>query len=286
MSRPPSPRAPRSVVACFLLATLCAIGFALSYALDLGTPVMGGTIGAAFAFIALGLALWSRLNDRIEPEYVEERAVGPTPRAQFDHFTEALTTQPVPRSKVLWSMLGLAFGSIGLATLFPLRSLLPETGPNPDKRLATTAWRKGAHLVDENGVLVRADDIETGSVTTVFPEGYNRRQAEAATLVLRVDPTELRLPPGRAGWVVDGIVAYSKLCTHAGCPVGLYVDTSNQLLCPCHHSIFDVLRGAQPVEGPAPHPLPQLPLAIDRDGFLVARGDFSGPVGAAWWGYP
>lgn len=286
MRTSPPARAPRPVVACFLLATLCAVAFAVSYGLDLGTPAMGGSIGAAFAFLALGLALWSRLIDRAEPDYVEERAVGPTPPAQFDHFTQALTTQPVPRAKVLWSMLGVAAGSIGVATLFPLRSLLPEAGADPDKMLATTAWHDGAHLVDEDGIPIRADDIEQGSVLTAFPENYNRRMAEAATVVLRVDPAQLRLPPGRSSWAVDGIVAYSKLCTHAGCPVGLYVDRSEQLLCPCHHSIFDVLHGARPVEGPAPHPLPQLPLSVDPDGFLLARGDFSGPVGAAWWGYP
>lgn len=279
-------RTPLVVIVCFALATLCAVLFAVSYGLDLGTPALGGSIGAAFAFLALGLALWAGLNDRAEPEYVEERAVGPTPRAEFEHFTDALMEQPVPRAKVLWSMLGLAFGTIGVATLFPLRSLLPSPGANPDALLSTTAWRRGKRLVDEKGLFVRADDIEVGNVLTAFPENYNRRMAEAATLVIRVDPGELQLPPARRDWAVDGIVAYSKLCTHAGCPVGLYADRSNQLLCPCHHSIFDVLRGAEPVEGPAPHALPQLPLAVDGEGFLTARGDFSGPVGAAWWRYP
>ena len=286
MTSPSSTRAPLAVVVLLLLATLAAAAFATSYVLDLGTQALGASLGAAFAFISLALALWSRLIERAEPEYVEERGVGPTPRAEFEHFTEALTTQPVPRSKVLWSMLTVAGGSVGLAVLFPLRSLLATPGPSPDRRLSTTAWRNGSHVVDENGVFVRADDIETGSVLTVFPEKYNRRQAEAATLLIRVPPEDLRLPPGRGDWAVDGIVAYSKLCTHAGCPVGLYTDTSEQLLCPCHHSIFDVLTGATPVEGPAPHPLPQLPLAVDPQGFLTARGDFSGPVGAAWWGYP
>jgi ubiquinol-cytochrome c reductase iron-sulfur subunit len=124
-----------------------------------------------------------------------------------------------------------------------------------------------------------------GSVVTAFPEGYDTRIAEGATLLIRVRQEELALPPARRDWAVDGIVAYSKLCTHAGCPVGLYAQESNQLLCPCHHSIFDVLDGAKPIEGPAPHPLPQLPLGVSGDGFLEARGDFSGPVGAAWWGY-
>jgi ubiquinol-cytochrome c reductase iron-sulfur subunit len=286
MTSTPPARAPMSVVILFLLAALSAVAFAVCYGFGLGTPALGGSIGAAFAFLAMGLARWSALNDQEVPDYVEERAVGPTPKPQFEHFTEALTTQPVPRAKVLFSMLGLAFGTIGVAALFPLRSLLPSAGASPDKMLSTTPWRAGRRVVDEDHIAVRADDIETGSVMTVFPAGVDRDKSDASTLLIRVDPATLRLPPGREDWVVDGIVAYSKLCTHAGCPVGLYVDTANLLLCPCHHSIFDVLTGARPVEGPAPHPLPQLPLGVDDDGFLVARGDFSGPVGAAWWRYP
>jgi ubiquinol-cytochrome c reductase iron-sulfur subunit len=84
-------------------------------------------------------------------------------------------------------------------------------------------------------------------------------------------------------WTVDGIIAYSKLCTHAGCPVGLYVQQLGELLCPCHQSVFDILAGATPVAGPAARPLPQLPIAVGADGTLVARGDFSAPVGPGYW---
>jgi quinol---cytochrome c reductase iron-sulfur subunit len=280
-----SPGSASAPVVCFALGTLSAIGFAVAYGLDLSTPYLGVTSGLAFAFISLGLALWASSIDKAEPEYVEEREVGPTPSSEFEAFHRALTTSPIPRARLLWSMLGVSFGAVGLAALFPLRSLFPNPGGDPHKLLSTTAWHKGRLMTTEEGVYIRPDDLETGSVMTAFPEGYDTRIAEAATLLIRVQPDELVLPRSRQDWVVDGIVAYSKLCTHAGCPVGLYAQESHLLLCPCHHSIFDVLRGAQPVEGPAAHPLPQLPLGVSENGFLMAEGDFSGPVGAAWWGY-
>lgn len=277
-------RAPLAVVVPFAAATLSAIGFAVSYGLDLGNIAFGCTLGGAFGFLAIGLAVWSRRIDQHEPEYVEERAVGPSPPEEYAHFKAALTEQPVPRSKVLWSMLTVAFGSIGVAALFPLRSLYKNEGGDPRLLLQHTVWRRGRALVTEDGLKVRPTDLSTDSVMTVFPEATDTRNVDNATLLVRVRPEELKLPPQRMGWTVEGVVAYSKLCTHAGCPVGLYADSYRQLLCPCHHSIFDVLRGAVPVEGPATRPLPQLPLGVDEEGYLVALGDFTAPVGAAWWG--
>ncbi|MEP9381909.1 ubiquinol-cytochrome c reductase iron-sulfur subunit [Nocardioides cheoyonin] len=281
MSRPD--RAPRSVVLAFLLSALGAAGFAASYVLDLGNEALGGCLGAAFAFLALGLARWSSLIEGHEPDYVEERAVGPTPKPQYDAFRRALTEQPVPRSGVLWGALGTAVAAIGGAALFPLRSLLPSMGTDPDDVLMRTPWQAGTRLVTEEGEPIRPDDLEVGGAVTAFPEGLDPREhVDTTTMLIRVDPAVLRLPAGRQDWVVAGVVAYSKLCTHAGCPVGLYTDSSRELMCPCHHSVFDVTDGARPVEGPAPHPLPQLPLGSDESGYLVARGDFSGPVGPGW----
>jgi ubiquinol-cytochrome c reductase iron-sulfur subunit len=285
--RPPrEERAPVAVVLPFGLAVVCAVGFAVGYGLDLGTEALGLALGGAFAFTALGLAVWSRRIDAHEPEYVEERAVGPSAADDYTAFQETLTSQPVPRSRVLWSMLGLAVGSIGAAMLFPLRSMYKQEGGSPDRVLTRTPWGEGRPLVDEKGLPVRPEDLEFGSVLTVFPEGIETKNVDAATLLIKVNPDELDLPPDRADWAVDGVVAYSKLCTHAGCPVALYADETRQLLCPCHHSVFDVLRGASPVEGPAARPLPQLPLGTDTDGYLLALGDFSAPVGAGWWRYP
>ena len=285
MSPATSRHAPRPVVLCFGLATLCAMGFAAAYVLNLSTPLLGTILGVSLALIALALGIWSHLLDAEEPEYVEERSIGPTPSAQFDHFTEALTESVVPRSGFLWGMFGVSVATLGAAVLFPLRSLLPPMSEVPDQVLSENPWSKGRRLMTDQLQPITPDDLEEGGVLTVFPEGSDIRQDVGATLLVRVSPDQLELPADRSNWAVDGVVAYSKLCTHAGCPVGLYADEPAQLLCPCHHSVFNVLDGARPVQGPASHPLPQLPLALDSDGFLVADGGFSGPVGAAWWGY-
>jgi ubiquinol-cytochrome c reductase iron-sulfur subunit len=98
-----------------------------------------------------------------------------------------------------------------------------------------------------------------------------------------VEPGLLQPVKGRETWSPQGFVAYSKICTHAGCPVGLYQAQLHELLCPCHQSNFDVLSGARPLFGPAAVALPQLPLRITPDGFLAATGDFSEPVGPYFW---
>lgn len=278
----PAP-APRSVVLFFLLSALAAVGFAVSYVLDLPNAALGACIGGAFALLALGLARWSSLIAAAEPQYVEERAVGPSPPQEYDAFRQALTEQPVPRAWVLWGALGTAVAAIGGAALFPLRSLMPAMGTDPDDVLSRTPWKAGVRLVTEDGRPIRGEDLEQGGIVTAFPEGLDPREhVDTTTVLIRLDPAVLDLPDDRADWVVDGVVAYSKLCTHAGCPVGLYVDEPRQLMCPCHHSIFDAASGAKPVEGPAPHPLPQLPLGTDASGYLVAEGDFSAPVGPGW----
>jgi ubiquinol-cytochrome c reductase iron-sulfur subunit len=137
-------------------------------------------------------------------------------------------------------------------------------------------------LVDAEGMLIRPAELTRTSLLTAWPEGH-AGDAASPTLLLQVDIEEFNPVAGREGWVVGDIVAYSKLCTHTGCPVGLYQTDLDLLLCPCHQSTFDVLNGAEPVFGPAARPLPQLPLAVDEEGFLVATGDFSAPVGGGFW---
>ena len=129
---------------------------------------------------------------------------------------------------------------------------------------------------------VNVGDLEVGGVITVFPEG-NVGSADSQTLLIRLANHAVTTRPGRETWAPEGYVAYSKVCTHAGCPVGLYQAGTERLLCPCHQSTFDVLDGARPVFGPAARSLPQLPLAVDGSGYVVSRGDFSGPVGPGFW---
>jgi ubiquinol-cytochrome c reductase iron-sulfur subunit len=145
-----------------------------------------------------------------------------------------------------------------------------------------TAWRRGSLVVDETGGPVRVDTIALNGVVTVFPEGHVGAN-DAQAIIVRVEDTLLDLPAGRETWAPLGNVCYSKLCTHAGCPVGLFLAQYKQLQCPCHYSAFDVLRGAVPVFGPATTPLPQLPLYVDDSGYLRALGGFSAPVGPGFW---
>jgi ubiquinol-cytochrome c reductase iron-sulfur subunit len=164
--------------------------------------------------------------------------------------------------------------------LFPIRSL----GPRPGKDLKSTPYAPGGlRVVTENGQPVSPKDLPPDGVLTVWPEGHTDA-ADAPTLLIRTRSDQGFAPRrGREDWTVDGIVAYSKLCTHVGCPVGLYQAESGLLLCPCHQSTFNVLDGARPVFGPAARSLPQLPLGLDANGDLVARSDFSGPVGPGFW---
>jgi ubiquinol-cytochrome c reductase iron-sulfur subunit len=129
---------------------------------------------------------------------------------------------------------------------------------------------------------VAAATLAVGGVLTVYPEN-DTLAGDAPTLLIHLNPGTNEPRPGRAGWAAGDLVAYSKLCSHMGCPVGLYQAEIGLLLCPCHQSTFDVHDGSRPVFGPATRSLPQLPIAVDAEGFLVARGDFSGPVGPGFW---
>jgi ubiquinol-cytochrome c reductase iron-sulfur subunit len=182
------------------------------------------------------------------------------------------------RRSFLLRMLGLAGGALGIAAIFPIRSL----GPRPGDTLAHTTWSKGARLVTQDGRPVHFGDLQVNGVLTVFPEGHTD-DADAQTILINVGDAPLKVRPGRGAWSVSGYVAYSKVCTHAGCPVGLYRSTSHELLCPCHQSTFDVLDGCRPVFGPAARSLPQLPIAVGQDGYLIAQRDYTEPVGPGYW---
>jgi ubiquinol-cytochrome c reductase iron-sulfur subunit len=182
--------------------------------------------------------------------------------------------------RILVATAGGACAALGVALVFPIRSL----GPRPGRGLKQTPYRRGGvRVVREDGSPVRPDDLETGGFITVWPEG-NTDAADSPTLLIRFDEDDEFEPKGgREDWTVGNVVAYSKLCTHTGCPVGLYQSQLELLLCPCHQSTFDVMRWATPIFGPAARPLPQLPLGLDGEGYIVATGDFSDPVGPGFW---
>ena len=137
-------------------------------------------------------------------------------------------------------------------------------------------------MVTAYGSPVSADRLKVGGVLTVFPEGHTD-EADSQTVLIRASERPVTTRPGRGTWSPQGYLAYSKVCTHAGCPVGLYEQSRQQLLCPCHQSTFDVLHGCRPVFGPATRSLPQLPLAVDEAGYLVAQRDFTEPIGPGFW---
>jgi ubiquinol-cytochrome c reductase iron-sulfur subunit len=180
---------------------------------------------------------------------------------------------------LLVKLLAGAGGALGLALLLPVLSL----GPAPGDTLKRTPWARGKRVVDENGELVTLDTVPEDGFLTVFPQG-SEGAADAQALLIHVRPGSLKLPADRMAGVPEGThVAYSKICTHAGCPVGLYRAESQSLICPCHQSQFDVSDGGKPFFGPAARPLPQLPLGVDSEGVLIATGDFTAPVGPAFW---
>jgi ubiquinol-cytochrome c reductase iron-sulfur subunit len=129
---------------------------------------------------------------------------------------------------------------------------------------------------------VRFGDLKVDGILTVFPAGHTD-DASAQTVLINVGDAPLQQPPSRLSWSVQGYIAFSKVCTHAGCPVGLYRSIGHELLCPCHQSTFKVLEGAKPVFGPATRPLPQLPIEIGPDGYLEAQSDYAEPVGPGYW---
>ncbi len=276
MRRPEIPAA-----IAFALSILAGLGLAIVYVLGGQPQVEGALLGVALGGLGVGLILWGKRL--LPPEQVTEERIAPSPAEERHAAAEALEhgEEEIGRRRFLSRLLLGALGALGLAALFPIRSL----GPRPGRSLSVTSWRRGVRLVDEAGVPVGVEDLGQGSIVTVYPEGAVG-SADAQTVLIRVDPARLELAPGRLAGAPEGYVAYSKVCTHAGCPVGLYRAQTHLLLCPCHQSTFDVLRGAEPVFGPAARALPQLPIEVDAEGFLRATGGFPEPIGPGYWDRP
>lgn len=179
---------------------------------------------------------------------------------------------------------------LGAMALLPLPALafLRDTGPMPAKNLDVTVWKAGTRLArDPQGEPIKASDLTIGSIVHVMPEGIDKlpnpleERAKAAVLLLRLEPTMLTDATQALGY--QGIIAYSKICTHLGCPVALYEQQTHLLLCPCHQSTFDITQDCKVVFGPAKRPLPQLPITVDEQGYLVAKDGFNQPVGPSFW---
>jgi ubiquinol-cytochrome c reductase iron-sulfur subunit len=285
------PRSPGSellVVVLLLTAAAAAVAFVVVYALSADTQLLGLTIGGALVLVA---AVFYVVAKRLVPQ-----AESDEPYSQLIHQPEqeeiARTFEEsasrLTRKRLLVVAAGTAGTALAVAVVTPLASLGPVLDTD---RLYRSPWTRGRRLVDAAGKPLKASDVIERSLFSAFPEGADPKDLASPIVVVRVEAGDLDLPEGREDWAPDGIVAYSKICTHAACAVSLYrapLDESTApkpaLVCPCHFSTFDPGTGASVLFGPAGRPLPQLPLDVDADGNLVAGGDFSGPVGPSWWG--
>jgi ubiquinol-cytochrome c reductase iron-sulfur subunit len=278
-------RMERIIALLFVLGTAAFVLFGYCYWTNQMPWTLGVTFGTGFFLLGAGLVAWGKYLMPRGP-FVEERHTLANTEEDRDAFAAAIVERGggvVQRRKFLGGLLGGGVGVFSIVALFPL---LRSLGPNPGTTLQYTDWKKHAFLVDQSGRRIHRDDMTIGSIVTVFPEGFEETdngQAVDQTVLIRVAETDYTTKKGRESWGPQGYLAYSKLCSHLGCPVGLYEQQLRLLVCPCHQSMFDVMNGAVPNFGPAPRPLPQLPLYIDAQGFLRAQSDFHEAVGPGFW---
>jgi ubiquinol-cytochrome c reductase iron-sulfur subunit len=268
-----------------VLGILLVVGFGACYWINAQPWKLGATLGGGLSFLGIGLVAWGKYLMPQGP-FVEERHEIANSQDDRDAFAAAIVQRGgdvVKRRKFLGGLLGAGLGIFGVVAVFPL---LRSLGPLPKKTLDHTDWRKGTYAVDITGRRVQEGDLAVGSILTVYPEGTqdtDKGQAVDQTVLIRISNESFTTMKGRESWAPKGYVAYSKVCTHLGCPVGLYEQELQILVCPCHQSTFNVLNGAVPEFGPAPRPLPQLPLYIDASGNIRAQMGYDQPVGPGFW---
>jgi ubiquinol-cytochrome c reductase iron-sulfur subunit len=274
---PPSRGAEKAVLALFFLATLASAAFIVVYAWDrLGsqTQWMGLSIGLAFILLAIACVVTAHklvVTEELVHEYPDIEH--PEEQGKIEQIVDESGSRFTRKRLVTLAGLG-AVGTLGLAALTPVASLGPVLDTS---ELYKTPWRRGRRLVGEDGKALAAHDIEQESFYTAYPEGADRELMGSPVVVVRLESRE--------------VVAYSKICTHAGCAIALYrkptfadVQPKPALVCPCHYSTFDPADHGKVLFGPAGRALPQLPLLVDGEGNLRAAGNFSGPVGPSWSG--
>jgi ubiquinol-cytochrome c reductase iron-sulfur subunit len=269
--------AQRVVLLSFAITMVTGLALLTVYVLGGQTQLEGILLMLCLGGLGVGIVVWAQDLMSGETRIEERHPLSSDPAVMAALDAALVDEEGFTRRRVLQLGLLGAIGGVGTALAIPVFSL----GPAPGRGLFVTSWTAGAKVVGGDGLPVRSVDIPIDGVLTVFPEGYVGN-AEAQTLLINVGPGTLLLTGDAATWAPDGFVAYSKVCTHAGCPVGLYRASQHALICPCHQSTFDVLRGAVPTFGPAARPLPQLPIQL-VEGEFVALGDFPTPVGPSFW---
>jgi ubiquinol-cytochrome c reductase iron-sulfur subunit len=305
-------RAERQVATMFTLAALMSVLFVVAYfAFEIGNEpdlflgmgasnlFLGLTLGLALLLIGVGTIQWAR-KLMSDVEIVEMRH----PAASSDEDREAALAalrqgaedSGIARRPLVRNTLIGALAMLGLPAIVALRDL----GPLPGNVLAHTVWRRGMRIVnDVSGTPIRPDEVEIGQLVNAEPSVFFAtndegeplisghellaEKAKAAVILVRMQPKDITPAEGRENWGVEGILCYSKICTHVGCPISLWEQQTHHLLCPCHQSTFDLADNGKVIFGPAGHALPQLPMGVDDEGYLVALSDFKEPVGPSYW---
>jgi ubiquinol-cytochrome c reductase iron-sulfur subunit len=297
-------RAERQVATLFGISIVATVIFLVGYfAIDLETYrfipgigqanlsniVLGVSLGASLLFIGLGAVHWAKTlmpDTEVAEDRHPQRSSDEARHEAAETVMSGVAASQLPRRPLIKYTLGGALALFALPLVLPLVGGL---GPLPKADLSTTFWRKGMRLMrDIEMTPIKATDVTLGSVFHVLPEGIDKapdvleQKAKAAVILISLEPELIQVPRERA-WGHKGIVAYSKICTHVGCPVGLYERRTHHLLCPCHQSTFDVTQDCKVIFGPANRPLPQLKITVDAEGYLVADAPFRQAVGPSFW---
>ncbi len=297
-------RAERQVAILFGISSLGTLLLIASFFIPddifVFVPVMGNQnahqlglgLGMAISlfFIGMGAIHWAKtlMPDQEVIAHRHEFRSPDSDRKEFvDAVKEGAQASGLGRRSLIKRSLGAA---LGLSALSPIL-LLRDLGPLPGNDQKETSWKAGTHLVTDPGNRrIKASDLEVGAVAQVLPEIEDPEHrhlsdiAKDALLLIRLRPEEFNLDAERLSWTHEGIIAFSKICSHMGCAVALYEQQTKHLLCPCHQSTFDVTRAAKVIFGPAARPLPQLNITVDEEGYLIARTPFTEPVGPSFWG--
>ncbi|WP_329199399.1 cytochrome bc1 complex Rieske iron-sulfur subunit [Streptomyces sp. NBC_01435] len=297
-------RSERAVAFMFTLSMLATVGFIASYVIFPVDKIvyiwpfghvsalnfsLGLTLGVALFAIGAGAVHWARTL-MSDVEVADDRhAIEATPEVKakvLADFAAGAEESAFGRRKLIRNTM---FGALALVPLSGV-VLLRDLGPLPEKKLRNTLWAKGKQLINMNTMEpLRPEDVAVGSLTFAMPEGlteeaedFQNQIAKAALMIIRIQPENIKDKRERE-WAHEGIVAFSKICTHVGCPISLYEQQTHHVLCPCHQSTFDLSDGARVIFGPAGHALPQLRIGVNSEGNLEALGDFDEPVGPAFW---
>jgi ubiquinol-cytochrome c reductase iron-sulfur subunit len=295
-------RAERQVLGLFLLSVVGTLVFFIGFYavqlnsaedIELSNKLLGGGLGVALFAIGAAAIHWARKlmsGEEVAQERHQLRSSNAERAAVIRDFQRGVDDSGVPRRKAILG--GLVAATTPLLLLAPI-VLLRDLGPLPRRKLRETVWAGGVRILsDVTERPVRAADIPVGGYIAAIPEtllelphesgAQLAERGKSAVMLMRLRPEEIVSQQGD-NWDHEGVLCYSRICTHVGCPLGLYEQTTHHMLCPCHQSTFDIADSGRVVFGPAARDLPQLAITVDEDGYLVAKQGFTEPVGPSFW---